>query len=53
MAWPFKGKIGLRSSDSVKDFPKGVEASEGAPNILLILTDANSRLAVHMGYLVS
>ncbi len=36
---PFKGKIGLRPSDSVKDFPKEVTAPEGAPNILLILTD--------------
>ena len=36
---PFKGKTGLRPSDSVKDFPKEVTAPEGAPNILLILTD--------------
>ncbi len=36
---PFKGKIGLRSSDSVKDFPAEATAPEGAPNILLILTD--------------
>ena len=36
---PFHGKIGLRPSDSVKDFPKEVAAPEGAPNILLILTD--------------
>ncbi len=36
---PFKGKIGLRPSDSVKDFPEDVKAPEGAPNILLILTD--------------
>ncbi len=36
---PFKGKIGLTPADSVKDFPKQVTAPEGAPNILLILTD--------------
>ena len=36
---PFKGKTGLRASDSVKDFPKEVKAPEDAPNILLILTD--------------
>ena len=36
---PFKGKIGLRAADSVKDFPKEVKAPEGAPNVLLILTD--------------
>lgn len=35
----FKGKLGLRPEDSKKDFPKGVTAPEGAPNILLILTD--------------
>ncbi|TWU08926.1 Arylsulfatase [Symmachiella macrocystis] len=36
---PFRGKIGLRPSDSKKDFPEGVKAPKGAPNILLILTD--------------
>ncbi len=36
---PFHGKIGLRPSDSVKDFPKGVSAPKGAPNVLIILTD--------------
>ncbi len=36
---PFGGKIGLRPSESVKDFPKEVEAPKGAPNILLIMTD--------------
>ncbi len=36
---PFKGKVGLRPSESVKDFPKAVEAPKGAPNILLIMTD--------------
>ena len=36
---PFKGKMGLRPSDSAKDFPKEATAPKGAPNILLILTD--------------
>jgi arylsulfatase len=36
---PFRGKIGLRAADSEKDFPPAVIAPEGAPNILLILTD--------------
>jgi len=36
---PFKGKIGRTAKDSTPDFPKGVEAPEGAPNVLLILTD--------------
>jgi arylsulfatase A-like enzyme len=36
---PFKGKIGRTAADSTPDFPKGVKAPEGAPNILLILTD--------------
>jgi arylsulfatase len=35
----FKGKIGLTPADSVKDFPQAVTTPEGAPNILLILTD--------------
>ena len=35
----FKGKMGLRPSDSAKDFPKEATAPKGAPNILLILTD--------------
>ncbi|QGJ68688.1 Arylsulfatase [Planctomycetales bacterium 10988] len=35
----FHGKIGLRPSDSTKDFPAAVKAPEDAPNILLILTD--------------
>src|SRR5260221_11627167 len=37
---PFGGRIGLTAQDSVKDFPKEVQAPKGAPNILLILTDA-------------
>ena len=36
---PFHGKIGRTVKDSTPDFPKGVEAPKGAPNILLILTD--------------
>jgi arylsulfatase A-like enzyme len=36
---PFRGKIGRTTQDSVKDFPKMIEAPKGAPNILVILTD--------------
>jgi arylsulfatase A-like enzyme len=36
---PFKGKIARTAKESTPDFPKGVEAPKGAPNILLILTD--------------
>ena len=36
---PFEGEVGLRPQDSVKDFPAEAAAPEGAPNILLILTD--------------
>ena len=36
---PFKGKIGRLVKDSTPDFPKGVEAPPGAPNVLLIMTD--------------
>src|SRR5271165_1241187 len=36
---PFKGKIERTSKESTPDFPKGIEAPKGAPNILLILTD--------------
>ena len=36
---PFNGKIGRTVKDSKPDFPKGVKAPAGAPNILLILTD--------------
>jgi hypothetical protein len=36
---PFQGKIGRTVRDSTPDFPKGVEAPAGAPNVLLILTD--------------
>ena len=35
----FKGKIGRTAKDSTPDFPKGIEAPKGAPNVLLILTD--------------
>lgn len=36
---PFQGKIGLRTADSKKDFPREVKAPTDAPNILLIMTD--------------
>src|SRR5262249_48776398 len=36
---PFQGKIGRTVRDSTPDFPKGVEAPAGAPNVLLIMTD--------------
>jgi arylsulfatase A-like enzyme len=36
---PFKGTIERTLKGSVPDFPKGVEAPAGAPNVLLILTD--------------
>ena len=36
---PFKGSIGRTAADSIKDFPQEVKAPEGAPNVLLILTD--------------
>ena len=36
---PFEGKIGRTLKDSTPDFPKGIEAPAGAPNVLLILTD--------------
>jgi arylsulfatase len=36
---PFAGKIARTAKESTPDFPKGVEAPKGAPNILLILTD--------------
>ena len=36
---PFAGKIERLAKDSTPDFPKGIEAPKGAPNILLILTD--------------
>jgi len=31
--------MGLKTSQSVKDFPAEIKASKGAPNVLLILTD--------------
>ncbi|MGE0369617.1 MAG: arylsulfatase [Candidatus Dadabacteria bacterium] len=36
---PFEGKIGRTAKDSTPDFPKGVTAPPGAPNVLLIITD--------------
>src|SRR5262249_53341816 len=35
----FRGVIGRKASDSTPDFPKGVTAPTGAPNVLLIMTD--------------
>jgi arylsulfatase len=36
---PFKGNIERTLKGSTPDFPKGIEAPPGAPNVLLILTD--------------
>jgi arylsulfatase A-like enzyme len=36
---PFQGRIGRTAKESTPDFPKGLEAPAGAPNILLILMD--------------
>jgi arylsulfatase len=36
---PFKGHIGRTATESTPDFPKGIEAPKGAPNVLLIMTD--------------
>jgi hypothetical protein len=36
---PFKGQIGLSAKDSKPDFPKPIQAPEGAPNIVLLLLD--------------
>jgi arylsulfatase A-like enzyme len=36
---PYQGKIGRTAAESKPDFPKGIEAPKGAPNVLLILTD--------------
>src|SRR6516162_5793889 len=36
---PFAGKIARTAKESTPDFPKGVQAPTGAPNVLLILTD--------------
>jgi arylsulfatase A-like enzyme len=36
---PFRGVIGRKASESQPEFPKAITAPEGAPNILLILTD--------------
>ena len=35
----FKGKIGRTLKDSVPDFPREVKAPQGAPNVLVIMTD--------------
>jgi hypothetical protein len=36
---PFEGHIGPTVQDSTFDFPQQVKAPQGAPNILLIMTD--------------
>jgi arylsulfatase A-like enzyme len=36
---PFKGKIGRTAKESTPDFPTGVVAPKGAPNVLLIMPD--------------
>ncbi len=36
---PFGGTIGPTAATSTPDFPKGIEAPKGAPNVLLIMTD--------------
>lgn len=36
---PFKGSVAPRTKDSVKDFPVEVSAPDGAPNVLIIMTD--------------
>jgi hypothetical protein len=36
---PFRGVIGRKARESKPDFPNGVTAPEGAPNVLLIMTD--------------
>ncbi len=36
---PFGGYIGRTVKESLKDFPREISAPEGAPNVLLILTD--------------
>jgi arylsulfatase A-like enzyme len=36
---PFRGVIGRKASESKPDFPKAITAPEGAPNVLLIMTD--------------
>jgi hypothetical protein len=36
---PFQGKIARTAAESTPYFPEGVQAPEGSPNVLLILTD--------------
>ena len=36
---PFKGVVGRTTDESVSDFPQSVLANEGAPNVLIIMTD--------------
>ena len=35
----FAGQVGLTAAELVKDFPQQVAAPEGAPNIVIIMTD--------------
>ncbi|MFO0181122.1 MAG: hypothetical protein ACK517_04970, partial [bacterium] len=35
----FKGKIGETYKDSRPDYPRSIRASQGSPNVLLILLD--------------
>ncbi len=35
----FKGKTGKTFEDSTPDFPQGVKAPDGAPNVVVILLD--------------
>ncbi len=35
----FRGRIGITPADSEKDFPRQVEPPEGAPNVVIIMTD--------------
>jgi arylsulfatase len=36
---PFQGEIGRTAKESTPDFPKEMQAPQGAPNVLLIMTD--------------
>src|SRR5215813_966812 len=36
---PFRGVIGRKAKESKPDFPKAVTPPDGAPNVLLIMTD--------------
>jgi hypothetical protein len=36
---PFKGKIGRTAKESTPDFPRGITAPKGAPNVLIVILD--------------